>query len=633
MFSDIKGYSKMMGADEAACLRLLEEHNAIIVPIIARHRGEVLKFIGDAILSAFESALDAVSCAVEIQSRLRKRNRTASGQHILIRIGIHVGDVVLKDGDIFGDGVNIASRIEPLAEAGGICVSEAVADMVRARKEVRLSDMGPVELKNISRPVGVYKVLVGSDEKAPFLSPWRVRRLGKWAALALAPLLLWAFWHRRQAWRPGAADEQIVIVTAPFSGTDADSIKEGGTLQTLVKRKLIEAVGRLAYVRIVAAVQAPQSVEEARALGKRFGASLVIWGEALSERGELMIQPHLTRPVNHSGFMPVRVPPLQVRLEAPDYLGVLQRKAEEIDDLAILSAGREYLRKEPQKAVTLLHSMAKQTGDSLIAEAYADFYGGEAGRAIELFLRAIALDPNSASAHDSLGSVYRRLGRISEAVVELKKAADLDPRFASPHIGLGLILVGQNHLDEAAIELRKALDLWPQSPIANIVLGNVYSRQGKYSEAAERFHVVIENAGGASQLYARIFYVLSLVRAGDRSAAAAQLRDLGTIDPAREWPGPAALFFAGRLSREQLLQKAASINVQENKERISEAYYDIGVGYLLGLPTIDDADKPGSEEKAREAFAKSAAYDFPDTLGCRAASEELSRLKENSRKN
>ena len=123
MFSDIQGYSRIMGKDESRALRLLEEHNALCKPLISQGGGTILKFIGDAILSSFESASDAVHCGIEVQRALARRNsERPECDHIVVRIGIHIGDVVIKDGDVFGDGVNIAARIEPLAEPGGVAI-------------------------------------------------------------------------------------------------------------------------------------------------------------------------------------------------------------------------------------------------------------------------------------------------------------------------------------------------------------------------------------------------------------------------------------------------------------------------------------------------------------------------------
>ncbi len=182
MFSDIQGYSKLMGDNEPLALRLLEEHNRICVPLIERHGGSVLKFIGDAILSAFESAGDAVQAGLELQRLLGERNASRPDiVPLVIRIGIHIGDVVFKDGDVFGDGVNIAARIEPLAEPGGIAISQTVYDMIKARPEIQTVSLGPKELKNIKEAVNIYKVLVWASEEPPGAD---------WALLAKGVLLL-----------------------------------------------------------------------------------------------------------------------------------------------------------------------------------------------------------------------------------------------------------------------------------------------------------------------------------------------------------------------------------------------------------------------------------------------------------
>lgn len=159
MFSDIKGYSAMMGADEENAFRLLDEHNAIIFPIIKKFNGEILKLIGDAILASFISAVDATNCAYEVQSNLSKYNQQQpSKQQIWIRIGVHVGDVLLKNGDVFGDGVNIAARLEPIAEPGGICISQTVKDIVQASSKFKLESLGKKVLKNIKDPMTVYRI-------------------------------------------------------------------------------------------------------------------------------------------------------------------------------------------------------------------------------------------------------------------------------------------------------------------------------------------------------------------------------------------------------------------------------------------------------------------------------------------
>jgi formylglycine-generating enzyme required for sulfatase activity/class 3 adenylate cyclase len=160
MFTDIVGYTRLMGKDEAKALQALEQQRQLIKPLLAKHKGEMLKEIGDGTLSLFRSAVDAVDCALEIQRELQKNT------DFYIRIGIHVGDVVFKDGDIFGDGVNVASRIEPLAEPGGICVSGSVYGYIRNQSNVHAVFLGEKELKNVAEPVKVY-ALTGEGLPTP----------------------------------------------------------------------------------------------------------------------------------------------------------------------------------------------------------------------------------------------------------------------------------------------------------------------------------------------------------------------------------------------------------------------------------------------------------------------------------
>ena len=158
MFTDIVGYSALTQRNEDMALSLLSEHNRIIRAALPVHRGKEIKTVGDAFLVEFASALDAVRCAIAIQHALHDRNAVTGDEAIHVRIGIHLGDVVYRDGDVFGDGVNIASRIQSLAEAGGICVSQDVARQVQNKLDVALHNLGRGVLKNIVLPVDVYAV-------------------------------------------------------------------------------------------------------------------------------------------------------------------------------------------------------------------------------------------------------------------------------------------------------------------------------------------------------------------------------------------------------------------------------------------------------------------------------------------
>src|SRR6476620_5603200 len=161
MFTDRVGYSALAQRDDKLALELLEEHRQLLRAIFPRFNGTEIKTIGDAFLIEFNSALEAAQCAIEIQRALAKRNHDVSrDRRIELKIGIHIGDVVHRGGDVYGDGVNIASRIEPLAGAGGICVSMDVERQIRNAVETHFEKLAPTELKNISVPMDLCRIVL-----------------------------------------------------------------------------------------------------------------------------------------------------------------------------------------------------------------------------------------------------------------------------------------------------------------------------------------------------------------------------------------------------------------------------------------------------------------------------------------
>jgi adenylate cyclase len=164
MFTDLVAFTRLAQRDEEAALQLRAEHQALLRPLFASHGGREVKTTGDGFLVEFPSALESVRCAVEIQETVARRNSLLpSSEQILIRVGIHVGDVIGEGDDIVGDAVNVASRIEPLAEPGGICVSGSVFDHVRNKLQLPLEKIGPRELKNVEFPVDIYRIVLSGD--------------------------------------------------------------------------------------------------------------------------------------------------------------------------------------------------------------------------------------------------------------------------------------------------------------------------------------------------------------------------------------------------------------------------------------------------------------------------------------
>jgi class 3 adenylate cyclase len=164
MFTDMVGYTTLTQSNEPLALKVLERHNQLIRPILPRYRGREIKAMGDSLMVEFESALDATNCAIEIQRLLHDYNVSARDEwRIILRIGVHLGDVVHSDGDVLGDAVNVASRIQPLADPEGVCVSQQVYDQVRNKLTNPFTRLERRDLKNIQYPVDIYKIVLPWD--------------------------------------------------------------------------------------------------------------------------------------------------------------------------------------------------------------------------------------------------------------------------------------------------------------------------------------------------------------------------------------------------------------------------------------------------------------------------------------
>jgi adenylate cyclase len=164
--ADVAGYSRLMGLDEVGTARVLREHRAVSDVLVAKHGGRIVKTTGDGVLLEFPSVVDAVECTVAVQAVMAERNEgLPPDRRILFRIGINLGDILIEGDDILGDGVNIAARLEGIAEPGGICISSSAYDQVRGKVAVEFADLGEQRLKNIDRPIRVYAVRAASDSR------------------------------------------------------------------------------------------------------------------------------------------------------------------------------------------------------------------------------------------------------------------------------------------------------------------------------------------------------------------------------------------------------------------------------------------------------------------------------------
>jgi len=234
MFTDMVGYSALAQRDDKLALELLEEHRQLLREIFPRFHGTEIKTIGDAFLVEFGSALEAAQCGIEIQRTLAKRNHDVGvNRRIELKIGIHIGDVMHRNGDVYGDGVNIASRIEQLAGAGGICVSMDVERQIRNALEARFEKFGSADLKNISLPMDLFRIVLPweSGTKATAVVPPNVRKKSPVvvliAVLAVIGLLCGVWWlveHSKRAHTNGATESAKALPAADVKVADQNSV-------------------------------------------------------------------------------------------------------------------------------------------------------------------------------------------------------------------------------------------------------------------------------------------------------------------------------------------------------------------------------------------------------------------------
>jgi class 3 adenylate cyclase len=299
--ADAVGYSQQMGRDEEGTIRVLAAHRSIIDGIITFHGGRIISTAGDSVLAEFASVVEAVRCAVEIQEALKTRNDTLPDEsRMQFRVGVNLGDVVVKDNDLLGDGVNVAARLETLAEPGGVCISSSVYDQITGKLDLGFKDIGEQTLKNISRPIRVYRVSgTGAPQRStPF--PQRGRRerkslpwgIGAAAVAAIAGVAAW-----QTGWlRFGAADHPSptsaaapVVVSPPVAPAAERSSIDSDTQRLRVDAEALkkQAEAELSRARSDAeAVRAARSRADAEAMANRLRAQAEADGARIRSEAE-----------------------------------------------------------------------------------------------------------------------------------------------------------------------------------------------------------------------------------------------------------------------------------------------------------------------------------------------------------
>ena len=584
LVADVVGYSRLAGADEDRTLaRLRGLRSDLIDPAIAAHHGRIVKRTGDGSIIEFRSVVDAVRCAIEIQNGLIERNAgVPEDRRIEFRVGIHVGDVVEEsDGDLMGDGVNIAARLEGIAKPGAICLSEDAYRQVSGRLEMEVTDLGPTQLKNIDRQIRAYSLRVGVPAQAKPAKPAepvtpaaptpQKRRFGLAPlAVALAALLIviaggaWWFLNANRpasvATKTPAEAARLSIVVLPFANLSGDSGQD--YLVDALTDELTTSLARIRGSFVIArntAMTFRGKPVDAKAIGKDMGVRYVLegsvqpsgdrmrvnaqlidagsgahlWAEQFdTPRADLLqtqdaIVTHLARAVD---FQLTEAEAARLKRAPP-----ANRDAE---DLALQCAAGAWkagsIGKDADAAYALCEqALAIDPNNVGALMGLADKFfmlaalggsrdpKGDLERADELDSKARALDPDWSWNHDLKGMILRFQARYPEAVAEHERALALDPSDVDAAANLGWDHVFFGHFDKGLEYFDKAIRTSPYDPS----LASWYGGKAEDNLGLKRYDQAIEQARRALAInpnyvpHIHVFLVAALALTGHDAEA------------------------------------------------------------------------------------------------------------------
>jgi adenylate cyclase len=498
MFTDLVGYTALTQKNEPLAMELLAEHNALLRPIFSKFGGREVKTIGDSFLVEFSSALEAVRCAVAIQERLHERNQgLLTERSIQVRVGVHVGDVIESGGDVFGDAVNISSRIEPLAEPDGVCISGQVYDQVRNKVELRLVKLGDTHLKNVSVPVDVYRIVM----------PWTMD-------------------YSREA----VELDRTRIAVLPFASMSPDPNDEyfadGMTEELISTTSSIAGLTLIARTSVMGYKGTTKKVDE---IGKELSVGTVLEGSVRKADNRLRItvqlidvqsQGHLWAQSYDRKLDDVFALQSEIARSVADSLSVKIHSREErliekkptqnVEAYELYLKGRYQWNKRNKeaiyKAIEYLQRAIERDPDFALAySGIADCYNVLPGydllqpeqefhrKAKDLAVKALELDDTLAEAHTALAASLQNAWDWKGMEREYKRAIELNPSYATAHQFYGNYLAwAAGRFEEAINELRRATELDPLSPIIRSNLAGAYVRASRLDEAIGQCNKVLD---------------------------------------------------------------------------------------------------------------------------------------------
>lgn len=493
--ADVKGYSRLMEEDELGTVRTLEAYREIIGEVIRNYSGRVVDSPGDNVLAEFASVVDAVECAIEIQNELKAKNtQLPKNRRMEFRIGINLGDVIEEGERIYGDGLNIAARIEGLAEAGGICISRNVYDQVKNKLALGYEYLGEHSVKNISEPVRVYRAVMEIESSSPEFS--REHGLPDKPSIAVLPFVNMSGDSEQEYFSDGMTEDLItdlskisglfVIARNSAFTYKGKVVKVGEVGRELRVRYVLEGSVRKVGNRVRITAQLIDSITEGHLWAERYDRDL---------EDIFALQDEVTQKI---------VTALAVKLTEDEQGRLVRIYTDNMEAYDYYLRGLEYLYRLTEEGIDQAREMFDKASelDTEFAAAYAFLamshwiewsFGWSQDpqcleRAFELAQRAKALNHLLPEAHRILGEVYLWKKQHEQSIAEYKTSVDLNPNYADGFVGLANVLNFAGRPNEAVEFVKRGMLLNPIHPHSyQWNLGHAYFLTRQYEKAIEAF--------------------------------------------------------------------------------------------------------------------------------------------------
>ena len=592
MFTDLVGFTRLGQKDEEAALRLRREHQSLLRPIFARFEGREVKTLGDGFLVEFASAVESVRCAVEIQRAIGLRNASVGPEdQLLLRVGLHLGDVVEEEGDVLGDAVNVASRIEPLAEPGGICLSAIIYEQVRNKLPIVFERIGSRSLKNVQEPVEIYRVVTGGTRPPP---PPRSTPTSSNLRLAVLPLANLSAEAADEFFADGLTDElisrtaqvpQVRVIARTsvqrYKGSPK-SIREVG--QELDVGIALEGSVRKAGSRVRIAVQLVDVRSEAPIWSMRYDRPFDdIFGIQDDIAGHVArsVAAHLTGPASEAP--PASAPPDTSDMEAYSlFLHGRQLFGEKGSVESIRTALTLF-----ESAVTRDPKFARarvglaETLLWLATEGAIHFRESE-DRAQRELHKALELNDGIAEAHSVLAALYLGSDRFAECEREAHRAMELNPSLADPYRWLAQLAAGEGDINQAIRFLEAARQLNPDDINVLSFMGRALAYAGREADALAFWDATKSRVRFRTNAHMSEYYLGK----NDLAKAEESIREMERIRPDSPW----TLVYRGFLAVRQGDPATARRLIERLQERSKQGEMVVFfIGFLqYALGEMDD---------------------------------------------